>query len=166
MLQWLIRLLCRSVIMHGLDRTMTMYMENGLDTMTMITTDSPRLTVTPGEWCGSDVFTQIRHDLRHTCDVSAVVDCRAVIRNELIFRRLSLPPEDVSAGRDGTHDFPKTDCAAADSGAAEINDLIFRRLSLPPEDDSTVVDYDTGSVGLNDLIFRRLSFPPEEFAGG
>ena len=56
MLQWLIRLFCRPVIMHGLDRTMTMYTENGLDTITMITTDSPRLTVTPGEWYGSDVL--------------------------------------------------------------------------------------------------------------
>ena len=37
-LQWLIRLLCRPVIMHGLDRTMTMYTEYGLDTITMITT--------------------------------------------------------------------------------------------------------------------------------
>ena len=89
-----------------------------------------------------------------------------MIRNDLIFRRLSLPPEDVSAGRDGTYDFPKTDCAAADSGAAEMNDLIFRWLSLPPEDDSAAVDYDTGAVGLDDLIFRRLSFPPEEFAAG
>ena len=42
MLQCLIRLLCRPVIMHGLDRTMTMYTENGLDTITMITADSPR----------------------------------------------------------------------------------------------------------------------------
>ena len=63
MLQWLIRLLCRPVIMHGLDRTMTMYTENGLDPITMITADSPRLTVTPGEWYGSDVFTQTRHEL-------------------------------------------------------------------------------------------------------
>ena len=30
MLQWLMRLLCRPVIMHGLDRTMTMNTENGL----------------------------------------------------------------------------------------------------------------------------------------
>ena len=103
MLRWLIRLLCRPVIMHGLDRTMTMYMEYGLDTM--ITADPPRLTVNPGEWYGSNVFTQTRHDLRHTCDISAAADCNAVIRNELIFRRLSLPPEDVSAGRDGTYDF-------------------------------------------------------------
>ena len=37
MLQWLMRLLCRPVIIHGLDRTMTMNMENGLDTiMTMV----------------------------------------------------------------------------------------------------------------------------------
>ena len=50
MLEWLMRLL----IIHRLDRTMTMYTENGLDTIMMITTDSPRLTVTPGEWYASD----------------------------------------------------------------------------------------------------------------
>ena len=55
MLQWLMRLLCRPVMMHGLDMTMTMNTENGLDTIMMITTDSPRLTVTPGEWYASDV---------------------------------------------------------------------------------------------------------------
>ena len=77
-----------------------------------------------------------------------------------------MPPEEVSAGRDGTDDFPETDCAAADSGTADMNDLIFRRLSLPPNDDSATVDYDTGAVGLDDLIFRWLSFPLEEFAGG
>ena len=63
MLQWLMRLLRRPVIMHGLERTLTMYTENGLDTITMIATDSPRLAVTPGEWYASDVFTQTRHDL-------------------------------------------------------------------------------------------------------
>ena len=77
-----------------------------------------------------------------------------MIRNDLIFRRLCLLPEDVSAGRDG-----KIDCAAADSGVDEMNDLIFRRLSLPPEDDSA-------AFGLDDLIFRRRSFPPGEFAAG
>ena len=162
MLQWLMRLLCRPVIIHRLDRTMTMYTENGLDTVMMITTDSPRWTVTPGEWDASDVCTQTRRDLRHTYDISAAVDCNAVVRNDLIFRRLSLPPEDVSAGRDGKYGFPKIDSATADSGAVEINNL----MSLPPEDDSAAVDYDTGAVGLDDLIFRRLSFPPEEFAAG
>ena len=109
MLQWLMRLLCRPVIIHGLDRTMTMNTEDGLDTIMMITMDSPRLTVTPGEWYGSDVFTQTRRDLRHTYDISAAVDCNAVERNDLIFRRLRLPPEDVSAGRDGNYGFPKID---------------------------------------------------------
>ena len=113
-----------------------------------------------------DVFTQIRHELRHTCDISAAVDCNAVIRSDLISRRPCLLQEEVSTGRDGTYDFPETDCATADSGAAEMNDLIFRRLSLPPEDDTAAGDYDTSAVGLDDLIFRRLSFLPEEFAGG
>ena len=80
----------------------------------VIPTDSPRLTVTPGEWYGSDVLTQIRHELRDARDISATVDCNAVIRSELISRRLGLPPEEVSTRRDGTDDFPETDCAAAD----------------------------------------------------
>ena len=67
----------------------------------MITTDSPRLTVTPDECYASDVTTQIRRDLRHTHDISAVVNCNAVELNDLIFRLLSLPPENDSAGRDG-----------------------------------------------------------------
>ena len=145
---------------HALDRTRTMYTENGLDMITMIPTDSPQLTVTPGEWYGSDVFTQIRQELRHTCDISAAVDCNAVIRSDLISRRLRLPLECVAAGRDGKYGFPKIDCAAADSGAVEMNDLMFRRLGSPLEDDSAAVDYDTGAGGLDDLIFRRLSFPP------
>ena len=105
MLQWLMRLLCRPVIIHGLDRTMTMYTENGHDTIMMITTDSPRLTVTPGEWYASDVFTQTSHG--------------GLQRSGTL--------EDVSAGRDGKYGFPKIYCAAADSGAVEMNDLIFCR---------------------------------------
>ena len=152
--------------MYGLNRTRTMYKENGLEMKIMIPMDSPRLTVTPGGWYGSDVLTQIRHELRDARDISAAVDCNAVIRSYLISRRLCLLPEEVSAGRDGMDDFPETDCAAADSGAAYMNDLIFRRLSFPPDDDSAAVDYDTGAVGLDDLIFRRLGFRPDEFAGG
>ena len=92
----------------------------------MITTDSPRLTVTPGEWCASDVPTQLRCDLRLTYGTPevtgamygcrtvwgyprmyyAAVDCNVVEPNDLIFRRLSLLPEDVSAGRDGNYGFP------------------------------------------------------------
>ena len=96
----------------------------------MIPTDSPRLTATPGEWYGNDVFTQIRHELRDAGDNSAAVDCNAVIRNNLISRRLCLPPEKVSAGRYKTDDFPETNCTAADSNAADMNDLISRRLCL------------------------------------
>ena len=134
MLQWLMRLLCRPVIMYRLNRTRTMYTKNGLDTNMMIPTTSPRLTVTPGEWYGSDVLTQIRHELRDARDISAAVDCNAVIQSDLISRRLCLPPEEVSAGRDETNNFPETDCAAADSDAADMNDLISRRLCLPSEE--------------------------------
>ena len=62
--------------------------ENGLDTIRMITTDSPRLTVTSGECYVSDVITQIRRDLRHTHDNSAAVNCNAGELNDLIFRRV------------------------------------------------------------------------------
>ena len=58
MLQWLMRLLCRPVIVHGLDRTMTRNTKNGLDTIMMITTDYPRSTVTPGECYASDYTDQ------------------------------------------------------------------------------------------------------------
>ena len=64
MLQWLFRLSCRPVIVNGLDRTMRMNTEYGLDRIMMTNTDSPRLAVTPGEWYASDMFTMMRTDLR------------------------------------------------------------------------------------------------------
>ena len=175
MLQWLMWMLSRPVIVHGLDRTMTRNTENGLDTIMMITTDSPRLTFTPGKCYASNVTTQIRHDIRHTHAISATVNCNTVELNDLIFRRLSLPPENDSAGRDGKYGSPKID-----SAAVELDDLIFRRLNLPPEDvsagcdgnygslkiDSAAVDYGTGAVGLDELIFRQTNLPPNEFSAG
>ena len=71
---------------------------------------------------------------------SAVVDCNAVETDDLIFRRRSLPPEEVSAGRDGNYGFPKIDSAAD--------------------------DYGTGAGGLDDLIFRCTNLPPDEFSAG
>ena len=133
MLQWLMRLLCRPVIMNGLIRTRTVYTENGLDTNMMKPTDSPRLTVTPGEWYENDVFTQIRHELQDAGDNSAAVDCIAVIRNNMISRRLCLPPEEVSARRYEMDDFPETQCTAAECDAADMNGLISRQLCLPPQ---------------------------------
>ena len=56
MLQWLMRLLCRQVIMNGLSGTMRMNTEYGLDRSLMTNTDSPRLAVTPGEWYASDMI--------------------------------------------------------------------------------------------------------------
>ena len=66
MLQWLMRPLCGPVIVHGLNRNMTMDTENELDMIILIDTDSPHLTVAPGECYASDGSTQIRCDLRHT----------------------------------------------------------------------------------------------------
>ena len=174
MLQWLMQLLCRPVIMNGLIRTRTVYTENGLDTNLMKPSDSHRFTVTPGEWYGNDVFTQIRHELRDVGDNSAVVDCNAVIRNNLISHWLCLPPEEVSAGRYEMDDFPETDCTMADSDEADMNDLISRRRCLPPEevsagrfemDDFPGTDCaadDSGAADMNDLIFRQLSLPPTD----
>ena len=174
MLQWLMRLLCRPVIMNGLIQTWTGSTENELDTNMMVPTDSPRLTVTPGEWYGNDVFTQIRHELRDAWDDSAAVNCNAVIRINPISRRLCLLPEEVSAGRYVTDDFPETDCTTAVSDAADMNDLISRRLCLPPEEFSAGLDgtddfpemdcaaADNGAVDMSDLNFRQLSLPPSD----
>ena len=103
----------RPVIVHGLNRDTTENTENGLDTIRMITTDYPRLTATPGECYAREVITQIRRDLGHTHDNSAAVNCSAGELDDLIFRRLNLPPENDSAGCDGTYGSPKSDSAAA-----------------------------------------------------
>ena len=62
-------------------------------------------------------------------DISAAVDCNAVEPNDLIFRRLSLPPENVSAGRDENYDSPKIG-----SAAVKLDVLIFRSKNLPPDE--------------------------------
>ena len=49
MFQWLIQLLCRPVIINGLDRTMRMNTEYEHERIMTTNTDSPRLAVTPGE---------------------------------------------------------------------------------------------------------------------
>ena len=124
MLQWLLmRLLCRQAIMNGLNGTMRMNTEYGLDQSLMTNTDSPRLAVTPGEWYASETIRIIRTDLRQMngftrirgaiynywtvggCPQleSAVADCGAVGLDDLIFRRMSFPPHDCSAGYDQTY---------------------------------------------------------------
>ena len=84
--------------------------------------------------------------------------------NDIIFFRLCLPPENVSAGRDENYGSPKID-----SAAVELNDLTFRRLRLPPGNVFAGRDgnygspkIDSAAVELIDLICRRLSFQPEE----
>ena len=153
MLQWLMRQLCRPAIVHGLDRTMTKNTENGLD-MIMMITDSAQLAMTPGEWYTSGMLTLLSHDLRRMNGAmydsrtewgfpqvdSAAADSGAVELDDLIFHRLSLPPEEVSARRYGNY------------GSLKI--------------DSAAVDYGTGAVGLHNLIFRRTNLPPDEFFAG
>ena len=110
--QWLIRLSCRPVTTNGLDRTMRMNTEYGLDKIMMTNTDSPRLAVTPGEWYASDIDTPRRRDLRQRNGmpevIAAMYDCRTVLG------------------------FPQIDSAAVDCGAVELDDLTFRRTSFPP----------------------------------
>ena len=108
--------------------------------------------------------TQIRCDLRHTHDISAVTDCYTGEPNDMIFRHTSFPPENVSAGRDKNDGSPKIDCAAV-----KLNDLTFHRMRLPPGDVSVERDGNYGSpridsavIELNDLIIRRPKLPPED----
>ena len=73
---------------------------------------------------------------------SVAADCGAVELIDLIVRRTSLPPDELSAGHDRIYTidcntvwgFPHIDSAMADCGAV---DLIFRRTSFPPDDLST-----------------------------
>ena len=164
MLQWLIWLSFRPVIVNGLDRTMIMDTDYGLDRIMMTNTDSPRLAVTPGEWYASDMLTTMRTYLRQMNGIPVVIgamyDCRTV------------------------GGFPQIDYAAVECGAVELDDLTFRRTSFPPDEfsagrdrnymkdysivwgfpqiDSAAVDCDTGAVELDNLIFRRTSCPPGE----
>ena len=167
MFQWSFRLWCPPVIVNGLDGTMRMNTEYGLDKIMMTNTDSPRLAVTPGEWYASDMLTPMRRHLRQMNGIPEVIgamyDCRTV------------------------WGFPQIDSTAVDCGAVELDDLTFRRPNFPPDKfstgpdrnymeyylvrgfpkiDSATVDYDTGAVELDDLIFRRTSFPPDEFSAG
>ena len=118
MLQWLFRLSCRPVIVNGLDRTMRMNTEYGLDKIMMTNTDSPRLAVTPGEWYTSDMLTTMRTHLSQMNGIPEVIgamyDCRTV------------------------WGFPQIVSTAVDWGAVELDDLtfrwtsFFRRTNFPP----------------------------------
>ena len=98
MLQWLMRLLCRQAIMNGLNGTMRMNTEYGLDQSLMTNTDSPRLAVTPGEWYASDTIRMIRTDLCQMngfmriigtmCDGWPVGGCPSLIPPRLTVARL------------------------------------------------------------------------------
>ena len=115
MLQWLMQLLCRQAIMNGLNTTMRMNREYGLDRSLMTNTDSPRLAVTPGEFYASETIQMIKTDLHQmngfTRMIGAMCDCW------------------TGGGGGGC---PQLDSAAADCGAVGLDDLIFRRTSFPP----------------------------------
>ena len=167
MLQWLTWLLCRPVIMNGLDRTMRLNTENGLDWSMMTNTESHRLAVNPGEWYASEMIRVIRTDLRQTNGFTEMMGAMCDYTTVEIFTQI--------------------DSAVADCGAGELDDFIFRRTSFPPHElsghdgnytedystvwgfphiDSAAVDYGAGAVELDDLIFRRTSFPPDELSAG
>ena len=114
MLQWLTRLLCRPVIIKGLNRTMSMNTEDGLDQSLMTNTDSLRLAVTPGEWYASETIRMIRTDLHQMNGfmriLGAMCDCWTV----------------------GV--CPQVDSATADCGVVGLDDLIFRRANFPPRE--------------------------------
>ena len=110
--------MCRPTIVHELDRKTTMNMENELDMIILIDTESPRLTVTPGECYASYGSTQIRCDLRHTHDTSAMTDSYTMKPNDMIVRRPAECDENYSS--------PKMD-----STAVELNVLALQRLRLP-----------------------------------
>ena len=101
---------------------------------------------------------------------SAAADCGTVGLDDLIFRRTSFPPDELSAGRDRIYTtdcntvwgFPLIDSAAADCGAV---DLIFRRTSFLPDDLSAGRDRDyigrdlwTGLSVCNRSVTGSLTF--------
>ena len=109
----------------------------------MITTDSPRLAVTPGEWYASGMLTLLSRDLRQM---------NGAMYNSRI-----------------EWDFLHVDSAAADSGVVELDDLIPPQLSFPPEEFAS--GWDTaaaacGAVKLDDIIFHHTSFPPDVLSAG
>ena len=83
----------------------------------------------------------------------AAADSGAVEMNDLIFHRLSLPPEDDSVAVD------------YDTGAVGLDDLIFRRLSFPPDEFAAAGDTAADAcdvMNIGDRIFRRTNLPPDE----
>ena len=128
----------------------------------MMNTESPQLTITPGEWYASDMLATMSTDVRQMMEIpdvigamkdcrtvwgfpqidSAAVDCGAVELDDLIFRRTSFLQDEFSAWRDGDYmkdcrtvwGFPQIDSAAVDCGVVELDDLIFHRKSFPPDE--------------------------------
>ena len=109
---------------------------------------------------------------------SAAADCGAVELVDLIVRRTSFPPDELSAGRDRIYmidcntvwGFPHIDSAAADCGAV---DLIFRHTSFPPHDLSAGRDGDyiwrdlwTGPSVCNRSVMGSLTFGSSQRLGG
>ena len=139
MLQWLMRLLCRQAIMNGLNGIMRMNTEYGLDQSLMTNTDSPRLAVTPGEWMIRTDLRQMNGFTRIMCALcdgwtvwgfphidSAAAHCGAV---DLIFRRTSFPPDDLSAGRDRDYIWRDLWTGLSEPCQAKVKCIPFRHTS-------------------------------------
>ena len=91
MLQWLIRLLYRTVIRNGLVTTTRMNMKYGLDQLMMTNMDSPRLAVTPGEWYASDTLAPLSRELRQMNGILKVMGAMYDCRTGWDFPNLTLP---------------------------------------------------------------------------
>ena len=169
--------MCRPTKVHEPDRKTTMNREHELDMIILIDTDSPRLTVTPGEDHNSYGGTQIRCDLRHTHDTSAMTDGYTMKPNDMMIRRTSFHPENASAEGDESCISP-----GIDSAAVELNNLTFRQLRLQrrnisAEREKNYVNVPAGrdeidgslnvdcmAVELNDVTFRQLRLPRRDIS--
>ena len=109
-----------------------------------IKTESPRLTITPGEWYASDLLATTITGFRQMDDIPKVIG--AV---QLDYRTV--------------RGFPQIHSAVVGCGVVALNDMNSRRMSFPRIDSAAV---DSGVVELDDMNFRRTSFPPDEFSTG
>ena len=136
--------MCRTIV-HKLDRWTTRNTENRLDMMMLIDTDSPQLTITPGECHASYGGTQIGDNLQQTHDASAMADDCTRRKDDMILRR----PAECN------ENFISTDM---DSSAVILNDVTFRWLILPWRQVSAEHDktYARASAGRDMLPQCRL----------
>ena len=101
--------------MNGFNRTMRMNTEIGLVRSLITDTDSPRLAVTPGDWCVNETIRIIRTDLHQanefakimstmcddkTAEVFPQLDAATAELDNLIICHTRFSPDKFSAGHD------------------------------------------------------------------